>query len=106
MHFNRVQCHYNVLQYDTDIAYGTTVISEHQFQLKKDTPYCILTGELWGVNCECFGEHCIISLTAPALYLKSFPVGTRYQYLFILYFQKSGPAVSDKGRYIPQYKPV
>ena len=43
-----------------NVTYGTVIIvaaeSESNFRIKMDTPYLVLTGELWGVYCEDFGE--------------------------------------------------
>ena len=41
------------------ITHGTAMTAEHvsDFNLTRDTPHLALTGELWGVYCEDFGEN-------------------------------------------------
>ena len=35
----------------------TVAEGESDIRITRDTPYFALTGELWGVNCEDFGEN-------------------------------------------------
>ena len=43
-----------------DIIYGTAMTGaelKSDFKFTTDSPYLALTGELWGVYCEDFGEN-------------------------------------------------
>ena len=68
-----VGCSYNAVQYKHDIAHITSVTEaqyKSEFKLAKDTPYLGLTGELWGVFCEDFGENWL-RYNGTALYFHS-----------------------------------
>ena len=56
-----VECRFNAVQYiDHDITYGVAMIAtkrKSDFKITIDTPYLVLTSELWGVYCEDLGEN-------------------------------------------------
>ena len=59
-HQYTVKCRYNAVQYNMDIAYITAVTEakyKSEFEPTKYVTYLTLTGELWDVFCENFGEN-------------------------------------------------
>ena len=52
-----VKCRYNAVQFITYGATTTVAESESDFRITIDTPYLALTGKLWDVYCEDFGEN-------------------------------------------------
>ena len=53
------ECHYNAVQYNRilHISLQWRVEYESEIESTKDTPYLALTGELWCIFCENFGEN-------------------------------------------------
>ena len=47
----------------------TAAESDSDFRITTDTPYLTLTGELWGVFCEDFGENWLLYNGTTALYI-------------------------------------
>ena len=60
---NRLPCrwYYTVqFRYKPNVSYSnvlTEVEFDSEVKLTKDTPYLVLKGELWGVNCDYFREN-------------------------------------------------
>ena len=48
---------YHIRHCDNNGRYYIYIYNESDIRLTTDTPYLALTGELWGVYCEDFGEN-------------------------------------------------